>query len=138
MSRFVYHNTLPSEVKAALAPHLEALTFLVPGWCECVNVLWSEKAEDECSMQTRVYFDYRFAEVFVTPLWLSCREDIRASSVLHELLHLHLNPLFDYVSGTLDAALEGQDRFRAHAKEGLRAYSEGAIEDLAIALKGRL
>jgi hypothetical protein len=137
VSRFFYHASIPAEMRPLVESYFEPLAWMVPRWCERVNVMWSEASEEDTAMNTQAHFSYRFGEVTVYPCWLGLREEVKRNVVLHELIHLHLLPLHDYANNTLGKLLKDNEVFKAHAQGVLDEYHEGATQDLADVIQGR-
>jgi hypothetical protein len=91
-----------------------------------------------CSLSTQVVFEYRFAELVVRPLWLEQRDEIKRDNCIHELVHLHVNPMFDYANNTIGVLLSDDEKGKVLSQEALRRFCEGATQDLTDTIFKRL
>ena len=137
VSRFVYEPSVPKEVRETISKYLAPYEWMIPRWCERVNVEW-EAEDGESALSIMVSFEYRFADMTVYPAWLECDEDVRHDTCIHELIHLHVNPLFNYADRTITLLTDEDDLLRGHAHEELRRYCEGVTQDLARTIFERL
>lgn len=141
MSKFVFYKTVPDEVRAAAESHLLPLEWALPDWCRTVNVGWrAEGGEDEAGQLLCVTtsFEYRNADLTVGPLFLSATEEMRADACLHEIIHLHVGPLFNYADRTIKVLTAEDAKQQTILLEEARRYNEGVTQDLTNTIFRRL
>lgn len=142
MSKFVYHG-FPDEVRTSAEAHLSACEWMLPKWCERVNVIWDISDDEDdlgegASLATQVAFEYRRAELTFKPQWLEFKDETRREHIIHELIHLHVNPLFNFAYNTFGVLLRTQQEYEVLLQEQLRRYCEGAVQDLTYAIISQL
>ena len=112
-------------VEIALTPYLH----LLPGWCLSLYVRF-ESGEANDSAGVRVSYEYRHAVLYVRPGWLEESPEDRAKALIHEIVHLHTQPMrlvfHDLCSKMIDD--QGAKDF---AWERFKEAWEGSVEDLA-------
>lgn len=138
MSKFVCDATVPPEIRTAVNNYFVPLEWMVPAWCQRVAVSWDRDSADGCSAHITVHFEYRAAELTLTSLFLEIDEPMRRDTALHELIHLHVNPLFNYADRTIGALLKDDEGQKERALEELRRYIEGVTQDLTDTVFGRI
>jgi hypothetical protein len=126
-----WQGGVPDEVRGALEPILERWSGFLPTWCQEFRVDWAPGEEDLATVT--IHWSNRWAVLKVTPAWLSEDGRTREIAVVHELLHVFLEPL----------VMAGEHVFQSLPEEGglvklaakvLKDGREGAVEDLAQAL----
>jgi hypothetical protein len=70
--------------------------------------------------------------------WLDVPEKIQRDNAIHEVIHIHVNPMFDYANNTLAMLLKDDETFSVHAQAALERLCEGAVQDLADTLQEKL
>ncbi len=140
-SKFEFDGEWPPEVRAVAEPLLERFAWLVPSWCHTVSVQWEgDPGEDDAqsSARTQISFAYRSARLQFLPMFLTDSERQREADVIHELLHLSIQPLCQYAMEVVDRCLkEESPKFHETVIEELRVRNEGAVEDLMHAIQAK-
>jgi len=136
MSKLVYLKGFPEELERIVHGYLTSLEWMIPRWCEHVNVVWVDDGSDS-SASIAVHFEYRFAELEIHPTFMSCTEDERRDTCIHEFIHLHVNPLYNFADRTFKVLIEDA-KLQAHSLEELRRYCEGVTQDLTHVVFERL
>jgi hypothetical protein len=138
MTEFEFGTNMPAEVLALAERHFKPIAWLIPKWCRRVTVVWSSQPEDEASLTCEVRFEYRWARICIYPEWLDVPEKIQRDNAIHEVIHIHVNPMFDYANNTLAMLLKDDETFSVHAQAALERLCEGAVQDLADTLQEKL
>lgn len=114
MTRIRYTPGLPDEVRSAVAPHLERWAFLIPSWCHELNVI----------------YEYRRADLTVLPNFISCLPDRRARDVVHELLHIIIEPMQRVAKDLRERLVAECPPLGAWSSEAIRFADESVTVDL--------
>lgn len=133
MSEIVFDATVPPELRSALQPLLDEFKYLVPTWCHTVNISNSTEAKEEELACAQVLPEYRQAFICFSPLWIEAREDLRRDAVLHEILHISIEPMRQVLIDLLDSTYDDDRAGAAH--EQWRKAFEGTVCDLSRALR---
>lgn len=136
---FVFLGDWPSEVRASVEPALVSLEWLAPKWCHSISVRWNpipDEDDETSSARCQVSFAYRSAKIEILPAFLSEPEWTRRGTLIHELLHISIQPLTDYTMDLAERLLEKKSpKFLETVCEELRVRNEGAVEDLTHAIQ---
>lgn len=131
----------PPEIVDVISELIDKSIWLLPPWCEQLDIVVSAKADgDEAAhASVEVSETYRTAMVTLYPAFASSSPCARLNTIVHELLHLHISHLDDWVSDLIDQTLEA-DNPELHAFVGseLDGRVEGAICDLARVISIRI
>ena len=125
MTRIDWSPSVPMEVAGALAPILERWLFVVPSWCHVLRVVW-DSGLGEHPAEVAAQAEYRYAEVTFGPTWLNEDAGSREDQVVHELCHLLVVPISDFVDDAMEADAGG-DAFKV---EQWRRANESTVQDL--------
>lgn len=140
MSKFEFQGKWPSEARASAEPAFSGLEWLVPGWCQAVTIRWNptpDEGNTTATAASNVNFAYRCARIEIFPCFLTDFEE-RRLTVIHELLHISIQPLAEYACDLADRLLkEDSPKFHESVCDEIRVRNEGAVEDLAHAILGR-
>lgn len=124
---------MPNAVRDALIPILEKHHSLIPRWCEFVEFFWAESQPDNnliIAASTYVYYDYLNARIDIYPNFVT-RGDLREMLVVHELLHIQLEPLANTVKDLRDFLVEHHPESRKLFNEMIRHAEERTVSSLA-------
>lgn len=139
--RVEWARWVPTEVRAALAPPLRRHLWLVPTWVHEIVVEWDESPEgdDPPALQALGDPEYRQANLVVCPAFLGESPEVRDREVLHEIVHLSLEPLRALARTYAKAAADADEESVAFkvAEEHIRTAVEGGVCDLTSALARR-
>jgi hypothetical protein len=138
-SKFSFKPDIP----ASLRPEIEKLflpfEWLIPTWCDHVNIHWYSDGNDSRAMDTAAYYDYRYAEIKIYPSFHDQNKRIQQRGILHELLHIVSAPLADYAAHTIELLLEPDaPKFNRHAQDELRIRYEAMTQDLTHIVERKL
>ena len=134
MSEVVYRGDWPKDVRATVETVLTPLFRLIPGWCRALYVRFEASSEDRdhCATITMSY-DARFATMRIAPDWLEESDDDRLRALIHEIVHLHVQPMRTVFVDLCSNMIEDQG-VKDFAWERFKEAWEGSTEDLAWAL----
>ncbi len=132
--RIQYRPDVPSEIREAVDPLLRRHASLVPTWCHEVVVFYDAENGDDVA-NVRVLHPYRFAQVTICPPWLRQTAEDREQAIRHELIHIPLAPMTDFVKDLIER-MGGEDgRFCEWVQDQWRERFEGAVCDLERAVQ---
>lgn len=131
MSKFYIWPTMPDAIMPLVDKYFLPLEWMIPAWCASVNLYFNAEVNESTALVAQVHFDYRFAEMWIHPLWLKQRDELKLDGAIHEMLHISINPMFDYAHNTIGTLLKDETLFKVHAQEDLRRICEGVTQDLA-------
>jgi len=107
---------------------------LIPLWC---SSLWFEYRpeglmEDEV-MRICINYPYRQAIILASPLLFDVRvsEALRERYLVHEFMHLAVEPLAEWAKGNLERLLDDAPKYRETVIGELRDRVESIVQDLA-------
>lgn len=127
---------MPDAVRDVLVPILEKHHDLIPKWCEFVEFFWAESPPDyllpgeSIAASTLAFYDYLNARIDIYPNFLT-RGDLREMLVVHELLHLQLEPFANTVKDLRDFLIEHHPEMKKHFNEIIRHAEERTTSSLA-------
>ena len=127
MTEIVYRGDWPVDVKKTVGACLKPYVNLLPGWCRILYLRF-ESNNDDSTATIRVCYDNRWASVRISPDWLEELPDDRSRVLLHEIAHIHIQPMRTIF---VDATAGMDEQFRDFAWERFKEAWEGAVEDLA-------
>lgn len=111
MTDIEYSQSIPDEVLDVLKPLVEKWKYLIPTWCHVCYVNFIVDGNDEfvasntngtCSTSEK----YRSAYIDIYPQFISDDKESREVTILHEILHISLDYIYEYGRKVIDAALD--------------------------------
>ena len=127
MSEIVYRGDWPADVKKSVGFCLKPYVHLLPGWCR-VLYLRFESNPEQSTATIRMCYENRWATMRISPDWLEELPEDRTRVLLHEIAHIHIQPMRTVF---VDAIAGMDEQFRDFAWERFKEAWEGATEDLA-------
>lgn len=131
--RIWWHDGIPSEVRTAAEPHIEAWAHLLPGWCHELGVRFV--ADEENAASAKGDMPYRRATIYLGPHWLDSNNADREEVIRHEICHVALSPLTDWTKDLIERLAGEDERLAAWLREEWRHRLEGATCDLEDAFR---
>ena len=129
MTEIVYRGGWPDDVKDIVDELLTPYARLLPGWCRILYVRF--EANDSDSVATvKVCYDNRWASIRISPDWLEELPADRQRVILHEIAHIHVQPMRTVFVDLCEKGFEDQG-FKDFAWERFKEAWEGSVEDLA-------
>jgi hypothetical protein len=123
-SKFRFHE-IPPDLLAGLKRVLLPMEWLIPPWCDHVNVWFASNARPGERATVEPDYSYRWATIWVNPSWLNGSEQERREDLIHELIHVTLKRLVP----------EDEDsKFHAHLHRDVIDRAEMVTQDLTYML----
>lgn len=128
-------------------PHLfahieEALAewgWLVPAWVDTIRVTFNgDEGAATDTIACQISYEYRSVHLQVCNGWTKVREEERGRWVMHELLHIHVNHIFETYHELLRATTQEGEPLNRWAEEQGRKAIERTTNDLERVLWERL
>lgn len=135
-----YKGEWPEEVLPSVKSILDKEAWLIPGWCQDIFIHWNcEAPESGVNASVDAYYDYRWVRLDLYPGWLNGDGNLRREDIIHELIHISVNPALDYAEKTLKELLEEDaPKFHKSVKDQFRALAESAVQDLTYSIAKRI
>lgn len=129
-----YDRKVPEELRQALDPLLARWAALIPTWCHDLRICYDDTGNEAAAMGTHAKPHYRFAQIFVYPIWLTAEPVLREEYLVHELLHLSTWQMSEFARELLDGFVPQESVVLAHLEEEAAKYREAAVQDLTYSL----
>ena len=123
-----YHN-VPAEVRQAVGPILKAWFPILPTWCQEFRVSYSP--DDENTLSIKVNHRNRWAVLIMTGRWLQEIPIERERALIHELVHVNMEPVAIASVRIIEDLTEKGTPLRELADSTYTEGLEGTVEDLA-------
>lgn len=125
-------DDFPADLRPLVEPHLLRWFGLVPTWCQEFIVRYD--SDRDARMAMRVNYRNRWAVLIVTGQWFDSPASERESTVIHELLHVAMEPLTSAISRIIEDTLEVGTPVYDLADSMFTDGMEASVEDLARAI----
>lgn len=129
----IVHTNAPPEVIQALEDAMSQWKSILPGWCREIVVKWFDSADD-CALSITVSYEYRRAELNVYPNFIS-HPHRRSQAVLHEFIHVLLEPFSNYVTDVKNELLKEKPELKEWVEETQRYAEESTVCDMVLAFE---
>ncbi len=126
MTELHYRGEWPSDILVIVESVLRPWVHLAPGWCRTVDVRF-ESSDNDAGASVRVNFKNRWAVIMVHPQWLEEDPEDRERMLVHEIAHIHLDPMRTAFHDSIESLDEALKDF---AWTRFKEAWEGATEDL--------
>lgn len=126
--RILWDPVIPPEVRAAAEPTLDEWKTRLPGWISDLTVSFDQKDGVNCSIN--VQYEYRRAYLYLHGAWLEQSTDMRREDILHELIHLFLEPMQGSISSLTEHLLKDNPTFLGWVEEEIERGLEASTCDL--------
>lgn len=134
--RVYFDAQMPSSVSEAAEEIFIKWAHLIPSWCEYIEVFWDESA-GQSAAYCEAKYDYARANVTLGPNFMS-RADRREAYIVHELLHIQLEPLANTMKDIRDFLKEHHKETSKLFDELVRHAEERTVSSLTATLIPRL
>lgn len=130
---------VPAAVRRELEPLLKEWAPILPAWLDQLAVSFAATNEDspDCPLSITPQPEYRIADLVVHAPFLLMDAAARKSTVLHEVVHVALEPAYALFNALLDATYEEGSPEYALMERLFSDATEGCVTDLELGL-GRL
>lgn len=128
--RIEYDGTVTESLKKVVRPKLNAVSHLLPIWCDRLVVYWEPKDKDGDTYATcSAKHEYRTMGITLYPLFLQA-EDWQ-NILLHEIQHGIVRPYVSKVERLVEKLVK-DEIVAEYLQEELAEAEEAVCEDLAI------
>lgn len=129
--RIEWEGDFPADLRAIVEPVFTPLEVLLPTWCQ--TVVLRNTPDLDSTLKVEISLRNRWVLVRVGPSWYAVSAIERLNSIMHEIMHVLIEPLSWAMKRILEAQeLEGASR--ALAERTLEDGLEQAVEDTARAI----
>lgn len=132
MVEIIWHE-MPKEVKAVVEPLLEQYEYLFPSWIRALSVRYGEGSVKGSVAEILAEVPYLQAKLYITRQFLDDNDRNRERTIVHELLHLSLAPLQDWVDNLMEMYVNEED-IEAVRKQFYEQPVEQAVQNLMYAV----
>ena len=126
-NNWTWEPDIPQDIRDIVLPHLDRWQLLIPTWCQDFSIRYDPRKEALCSVE--VCYRNRWALLVITGRWLEVTDEARDVALLHELIHINLEPLTLAGGNIIESMAESvaQTLAKSSHLEGM----EAAVQDLA-------
>lgn len=136
MTPIRYLPGIPPEVATVLEPIIERWKFLLPTWCQDLRIEWKPDLDGDIA-ETSIHYANRWAVIRVAAPWLDGEPADRETVIIHEMIHVTMEPLQRAAFTTVDTLTEKDSPAYRLAERQIRDGTEAVAEDLARAMYRR-
>jgi hypothetical protein len=131
MAEFVWASNVQAENKQVVEHYLESVKWIIPSWVQTLRLAVESSDNAELLATCTVHEKYREAAMTVRPLWFTVSEKDKITTLIHELLHIHLNPLYDFSRNAIKRySKDEHEEQREIIFDEMDCYLERSTEDL--------
>ncbi len=123
------YSKLEEHQVSAVVPVVRKWIRLAPSWCHSLRLEYSPDLKDAdaaCTPDSQ----YRRAVIEFAAAFFSGTEKEQERLIVHELLHLALAPLTEFVDDALERLTEGDEDFLAWVSDQWEERVDGVVEDI--------
>lgn len=138
MVEIVWNKNIESDNKKEIEKYLKPYLWLIPTWCHTLRVDVDTSTDDGLLASISVQEQYRQASMTVWAKWFTSDERTKADTIIHELFHLHTNPLYDFAKNAIRKYADGKDETQMQVVfDEMECYLERQTQDLTFAVYNR-
>lgn len=119
----------PADIRRIVEPVLVRWLDLVPTWCQEFRVRY--RGDEQNTLKVNIHHSNRWAVLTITGAWLDEPESAREEAIIHELVHVAVEPLFTAADRAVEELSDEDSPVRRLASAGLREGLECSVDDLA-------
>jgi len=136
MVKINFEKNIPTEIRSAIEPLVNDLAWLIPGWCQYIDIRWQEENPQGAFMQCGTNYAYRWVSITVFPQWLMQEDSERKECLVHEIIHGLNAPLADWIREVIKtlAPEETEGRLQTILMDELVQRNESFVQDMAFAI----
>lgn len=135
----IWDKNIEPANQSEIERHLHPFLWLVPGWVDDLH-LFTYGTDDSTSIaSTTVKEQYRWVDLTLHPRWFTESNHCKQNSIIHELIHIHTNPLYDFSRNAIKRyAGDSDEGQRQIVFDEMEAYLERSTCDLASVIMARM
>lgn len=122
----------PEDLQAIVDPLISKWKDLIPPWCQELRICYDPKRDS--MMSTTLNYRNRWAVLHITGVWFKEKVEERELALVHEFVHILLEPIDAPIVRIIQDALEEGTTARELAASMHTDGSEAAVEDTAQAI----
>ncbi len=128
-----YNENIRKDLREPLEAVINKYRILLPVWLQKLVVnMWDTPNDGEVA-NVHTMHEYRTATLNTNASWLSQSDYERELTIIHELLHICLDPMDVYPQNVFDQLLEHDaPNYHATVKDEYRAKVEGVVQDMTV------
>lgn len=119
----------PADVRSLVEPILARWLLLLPTWCQDLRVRY--RGDNENTAMMEVSHRNRWALLTVTGNWLDEPADAREEALIHELIHVALEPAWSATSRIIEDLTTEESSLQKLASSMAADGLEATVDDLA-------
>jgi hypothetical protein len=131
MTRIEWDGDWPPDLLILVEPYVKRWQNLIPTWCQYVKIRYSPHRI--ATIEVDMHYTNRWAVLNFTGHFFDMSIDQRNKIVLHEIVHLCMQPLSDAMDTVLESISIETDAMSL-AMKIVRDGNEAATEDMANAI----
>ena len=133
MTKVEYVGDWPADVRLTVEGAVGRWLYLIPGWCRSIHIRFENDGGENQAAAVSVDYEGRHAVMYIRPGWFQESPADREKAIIHEIAHLHVQPIRSVFVDVINKGIEDQG-FKDFAWERFKEAWEGSVEDLAWAL----
>lgn len=131
----IFNKQIEPHNKAEISSYLNKYSYLIPQWLQKLNVDVVPSEDASLIASACVRERYREADLTICPLWFTKCPVAKTDAVIHELFHLHANPLFDFAKNAMRKFSDGENENAMQVVfEEMECYLERQVQDLTFVI----
>lgn len=136
--KITFNKNIELQNKAQIEKYLNHFSFLIPKWLQNLKIEVEPSDNPNLLASTCASEQYREASLTIRPLWFTMNEDEQSETIVHELCHLHTNPLYDFSLNAIRKYADGKDENQMQIVfDEMEAYLERQTQDLTFAIHNK-
>jgi hypothetical protein len=134
----IYNKQIEPHNKAEIASYIAKYSWIIPHWLQKINIDVIHTDDGSLIASACVRERYREADINVCPLWFTKAAADKTDAVIHELLHLHTNPLYDFAKNAMRQFSNGENEKAMDVVfMEMESYLERQVQDLTFAIMNK-
>lgn len=135
MAKIIWNKGIEEGNKSEIEKYLNQFAFLIPNWLAALTIEVEPSENGNLVASAQVQEQYRSATLTFRPLFFTRPEETKSETVVHELFHIHTNPLFDFAKNAMRKFSSGEnEKAMEIVFDEMECYLERQTEDLTFAI----
>lgn len=127
----VFNKNIEEANKAEIEKYLTQFQWIIPAWVQALNVNIESTENESLIASCQVQERYREAALTIRPLFFTESEAVKTDTIIHELFHIHTNPLYDFAKNAIRKFSEDEnEKAMEIVFDEMDCYLERATQDL--------